>query len=70
MRPTLLAIDANNLTVRRYFPKPQGGFMVDKFGIDPAEARHMGHPANKAALELMHQPVRAHKNVPHKGRTA
>lgn len=70
MKPTLLAIDADNLTLRRYFSKPQGGRIVDKFDIDPGEVKFMGEETNRAALELMRQPLKAHKNVPHNGRTA
>jgi len=70
MKPTLLVIDANNLTVRRYFSRPQGGFMVDKFVIEPEHVKLLGESSRAAELEAMRQPVKAHKNVPHNGRTA
>lgn len=70
MKPTLLAIDANNLTVRRYFSRPQGGFMMDKFAIEPEHVKLLGEPSRATGLETMRQPVKAHKNVPHKGRHA
>lgn len=67
-RPTLLAIDANNLTVRRYFSKPQGGFLIDKFTIEPEHVSLLGEPQRAAGLELVRQPVKT--NAPHKGRHA
>lgn len=37
MKPPLVALDFQTLTARRYWPKPDGGFIVDEAMLVPSD---------------------------------
>jgi len=52
MKPTLLCIDARRLTVNRYWPKPTGGFIIERTMVEPAtDVARLGADDYRAALE-------------------
>lgn len=55
MKPALLCIDANAGTVARYAPKrgTAGGFLRDRFAIEPEALPVLGDASRRADLETM-----------------
>lgn len=65
MRPPLVALDFRARTARRYYPKPNGGLMVDEVGLCAPQDQDASMPA---AIEEFRvngtRTGRRHVNVP------